>query len=101
MSSLHDKKADIPIEYVSEDRRVGAYADVTRISVSPYTISLEFAQVIPPHGSLHQSARVIDRIVMSPGHARAFYDLLGENLKLYEEKFGEAKSFEPTAKKTE
>jgi len=95
MSSHQDKRVDINLEYDSEEQKVGMYTDVTRISVSPYTFSFEFAQGILPQGNAQEpSAKMIVRIVMSPGHAKALYNLLGENLKIFESTFGEAKSFE-------
>ena len=66
---------------------------MTRIGVSPYTFSFEFAQATPYKDDTQKpTAKIIFRIVMSPGHAKAFYDIFGQNLKIYETNFGEIKN---------
>jgi hypothetical protein len=95
MSQHVDKKIDVNIAYSDEDQRIGEYADVSRISVSPYTFSFEFAQLAPPKlNVVKPEAKMIFRLVMSPEHAKAFHDLLGQNIKIYEDTFGEVKTFE-------
>ncbi|MEO0260693.1 MAG: DUF3467 domain-containing protein, partial [candidate division WOR-3 bacterium] len=38
-------------------------------------------------------------IIMTPQHAKMLYNALGENIKKFEEKFGEIKIFEQVEKK--
>lgn len=89
---------EIKFEYTDEESKTGKYSDVVRIAFSPYTISLELAQLIPPDNSNMSKAKVVDRIVMSPGHAKAFYEVLGQNLKNYESHFGEITAYEDVEK---
>jgi hypothetical protein len=84
MSSHPDKK-EISIEYASEEEKIGLYADVTRMGISSNTFSFEFAQSIPPEASGQKSsAKMIVRVVMSPEHAKGFFNIFKENLDLYE-----------------
>lgn len=88
------QEKEITFEYPDEESRVGKYSDVVRIAFSSYTVSFELAQLIPPDNSNNNKARIVDRIIMSPGHAKAFYEVLGENLKKYESHFGEITTYE-------
>lgn len=85
MSSHLDKKNDVNIEYDSEEQKIGMYADVTRIGMSPNTFSFEFAQALPPQANQQKPiAKMMVRIVMSPEHAKLFFNLFKENLQLFE-----------------
>ena len=95
MTQHYDKKVEVNIIYQDEDQKIAGYADVSRIGVSPYTISFEFAQLVPHKENMGKpEAKIVYRLVMSPGHAKAFHDLLGQNLNAYETNFGDLKTFE-------
>lgn len=61
------------------------YANTVMISHTQSELFLDFIQVIP---SDHR-ARVQERIVMSPTHAKLFMRALEQNIKLFESKHGE------------
>ena len=62
-----------------------AYANLVRISHSPAELVMDFAHLLPGN----TSAKVNNRLVMSPVGAKLFYLALGENLARYEASFGE------------
>jgi hypothetical protein len=73
---------------------IGAYSDMVRISYNPYTFNFEFAQQIPPKTPDKLSgSKCIGTIVMSPSHAKVFYEYLGEIIGQYEKNLGPINSF--------
>ena len=76
-----------------EDEAVkGKYSDVVRITHTPYTFIIEFAQLIPPaEEGEAPTVSVHTRIVMSPQHAKAMLLALQDNVKKWETSFGEIK----------
>jgi hypothetical protein len=70
-----------------EPESEGIYANLAIISHSPSEIILDFSRVMP--GT--QKARVLSRIIMTPQHARMFERALADNLRKFEQQFGEIK----------
>ena len=70
-----------------EPESEGIYANLAIISHSPSEMILDFARVMPGV----QKARVLARIIMTPQHARMMARALSENLKKFENQFGEIK----------
>ena len=70
-----------------EPESEGIYANLAIISHSPSEIILDFARVMP--GA--QKARVLSRIIMTPQHARMMHRALTDNLKKFEDQYGEIK----------
>ena len=73
---------------LSEDIAEGIYSNVVMIAHSPSEIIFDFARIMP--GS--QKGRVHARIIMTPPHAKMFFMALQDNLKKFEEQFGEIKT---------
>ena len=65
----------------------GIYSNLVMIGHSPSEIIFDFARFLP--GT--QKARVFSRIIMTPQNAKSLLKTLEDNLKKYEEKFGEIK----------
>ncbi len=65
----------------------GIYANLVMVGHSPSEIIFDFARLLP--GT--PKARVHARIVMTPQNAKSLAKALEDNLKKYEEKFGEIK----------
>ena len=65
----------------------GIYSNLAMIAHSPSEFILDFARVMP---GLPQ-AKVMARIIMTPTHAKILKKALEDNLKKYEERFGEIK----------
>jgi len=78
------------------------YVNGVAITVSPWDFCLMFSRAIPtepladdPEAQLGQGRRevplqgeVVQRIVMSPEHAKAMATQLAENVAMYEDEFG-------------
>ncbi len=65
----------------------GIYSNLVMIGHSPSEIIFDFARFLP--GT--PKARVFARIIMTPQNAKSVLKTLEDNLKKYEEKFGEIK----------
>jgi len=72
---------------IGEKEAEGVYANLAMIVHSPTEIIFDFARVMPRS----PKARVQARIIMTPMHAKALHNALTENLKRFEEQFGEIK----------
>lgn len=80
---------------IGDKESEGIYSNMVMIIHSPSEFILDFARVMPGVNK----AKVFARIVMTPQHAKMLYNALGDNLKKFEEKFGEIKVFEQPEKK--
>ncbi|MFA6493321.1 MAG: DUF3467 domain-containing protein [Patescibacteria group bacterium] len=79
---MNDQQIQINID---PDKVDAKYCDQAMISHNPFGFSIDFAQQIPQMKML----KILSRIAMSPEHIKAFSEVLVENVKKYEEKFGE------------
>jgi len=70
---------------IDQDKIDAKYCDQAMISHNPFGFTLDFAQQIPQMRMI----KILSRVAMSPEHAKAFLEALTENVKKYEEKFGE------------
>lgn len=86
---MNQKKPSINVE-LGEKESEGIYSNLALISHSPSEFVLDFARVLP--GS--PKAKIYARIVMTPQHVKLLLKALEENIKRFEEKFGEIKVFE-------
>jgi len=82
---------------IGEKESEGIYSNFVLIAHSPSEFILDFARMLPGL----PKAKVFARIVMTPQHAKLLRNALDENLKKYEERFGEIKAFPPGPAKTE
>lgn len=76
-----------------------SYSNFVLITHSPSEIILDFARALPNV----PKAKVYARIIMTPMNAKLLLNALADNLKKYEEKFGEIKTpdrgFEPPSER--
>jgi hypothetical protein len=72
---------------LGEKEAEGVYANLAMITHSPTEIIIDFARVMPRS----PKARVQSRIIMTPMHAKLLYQALEQNLKKFEDQFGEIK----------
>jgi hypothetical protein len=72
---------------LGEEAAEGTYANLVMIAHSPSEIILDFIRVMPgmPKG------KVFSRIIMTPPHAKMLLDALQENIKKFENQFGQIK----------
>lgn len=70
-----------------------AYSNSAQIVVSFFDFSFEFNQTVPVESQAGElpgvSTSLVQRIVMSPQHAKAFLNALQQNVDHYEQQFGE------------
>jgi hypothetical protein len=77
-------------EYTRAENFSSVYANSARLNISLWDFKFNFGEVedIGPSG-MKVSEKV--RVVMSPQHAKVFLQVFEQNLKRYEDKFGEIK----------
>lgn len=72
---------------LNEKEAEGIYSNLALITHSPSEIIIDFARIMP--GT--QKGKVHSRIIMTPQHAKMLQKTLDENLKKFENQFGEIK----------
>ena len=75
-----------PQQIQISDNIAGAeYANFANISHNQEEFQMMFANVLPPSG------KVVGKIVTTPGHFKRIVVAMNDNLKKYEEQYGEIK----------
>jgi len=72
---------------IEEKIAEGTYANMAMIAHSPSEIVLDFVRMMPGL----RKAKVQTRVIMTPQNAKAFLRALTDNIKKFEENFGEIK----------
>lgn len=72
---------------LGEKEAEGIYANLGLITHSPTEIVIDFARVMPRT----PKARILSRIIMTPMHAKLLHRALSDNLKKFEDQYGEIK----------
>jgi len=72
---------------IDEEKGKGEYSNLVLITHSPSEIILDFARMMPGL----PKAKVVSRVIMTPQHAKLFLKALEDNIRKYEERFGEIK----------
>lgn len=75
---------------LSNELSQGNYANLVIISHSPTEFILDFAAMLPGM----KKAKVVDRVILAPEHAKRLLRSLGDNVARYEGTFGTIKSAE-------
>ncbi len=76
-----------------EPEAEGVYANIALITHSPSEFIIDFARLLPGL----QKSRVQTRVIMAPRNLKHFLKALEENIKRYEDRFGEIPEGDPTA----
>lgn len=87
-NAMNPKEKDLKIEVkVDENIAMGIYSNFSNVSHSPEEFVLDyiFVHPAPPPGF----GKLMSRIVMTPGHAKRFLLALSQNIREYEDRFGE------------
>lgn len=90
MDEKTKKQHQIQIE-LDEQTGQGEYANLTIASHSQAEFILDFIRVAPGL----KKAKVKSRIIMAPTHLKTLLNILQDNVKKYESKFGEIKTQGP------
>jgi len=72
----------------------GVYSNFAFITHSPAEFIVDFARILPGM----KKAKVHSRIIMTPQHAKMLLKTLENNVKKFEERFGEIKNVTETGK---
>lgn len=89
MEEQNNKNNQIDIE-LSEEVADGVYSNLAIISHSSSEFIVDFVRMMPGV----PKAKVKQRIILSPQHAKRLMFALGENVRKYEENFGEIEAHE-------
>jgi hypothetical protein len=88
-----DKMTDQPQQQINielgEKEAEGVYANLAMITHSPTEMIIDFARVMPRS----PKSRVLARIIMTPMHTKLLHKALSDNIKRYEDQFGEIKIY--------
>jgi len=92
-NSMEDEKKDVPQgkrqEIKIADNIPGAeYANAMQINHNKDEFQMMFLNILGPSG------RVTGKIITSPGHFKRMIAAMSDNIKKYEERFGEVKEAE-------
>ncbi len=85
---MNPKDKDMKIEVkVDENVAMGIFANFSNISHSPdeFVFDFIFVHPAPPPGF----GKLMSRIILTPAHVKRFMLALGQNMREYEERFGE------------
>jgi hypothetical protein len=86
MSDAPQRNQQISIE-LGEQESEGIYSNLVMITHSNAEFILDFARMVPGK----PKAKVYARIIKTPQHAKSLMLALQDNIKRYEEQFGEIK----------
>lgn len=81
------EKREVKVK-ITDDVLMGRYANFMKVTHTPAEFVLEFANIIPPMGA------VVAKVFISPGHLKRIITALNDNVRKYEDKFGEIKAVE-------
>lgn len=79
------EKKQIKIKIRDEDLK-GAYSNLMQIYHTKEEFCFDFFNVFPPQGIL------VSRVLMNPAHLKRMIRALQENMKKYEDKFGQVEA---------
>lgn len=85
---MQQKDKDLKIEVkVDENIAMGIYANFSNVSHSPeeFVFDFVFVHPAPPPGY----GKLMSRMILAPGHAKRFLLALSQNIREFEERFGE------------
>jgi hypothetical protein len=85
---MHQKDKDVKIEVkVDENVAMGIFSNFSNVSHSPdeFLFDYIFVHPAPPPGF----GKLMSRVILTPGHAKRFLLALSQNIREYEERFGE------------
>ena len=88
MDDAQKKTKQVQVK-ANEEMSQGRYSNTMFIAHGPEEFIIDWLLNSPT------GAHLVSRIIVTPGHVKRIINALQENLKKYEEKFGEIKLMEP------
>ena len=92
---MNQPKQQIQVK-LEENIAEGVYANLAAIAHSPSEIVIDFIRIMPGL----QKAKVQSRIIMTPQNAKSLSLALADNIKKFEDKYGEIKISKQEGDKT-
>lgn len=83
MPKKPDEKRLPPI--IDEETEDGTYSNVAQVVFSPAEFVVDFGRMVPGRAQV----KTLSRIILTPAHAKQLAAALTENVRRYEEQFGE------------
>ena len=83
MPKKPDEKRLPPI--IDEEVEDGTYSNVAQVVFSPAEFVVDFGRMVPGR----KQVKTLSRIILTPAHAKQLAAALNENVRRYEEQFGE------------
>lgn len=77
---------------ISDNFPGGEYANALQVLNNKDEFVMNFMNIIGPNG------RVVTKVIVTPGHMKRMINAMKDNLKKYEDKFGEIKESESPEK---
>ncbi len=84
MNQKNDPQAKSLQVNIDPEKLEAKYSDAVFINHNPFGFTFDFAQHIPQMNMM----KIINRLSVSPQHAKAIFNALGTQIKQYENKFG-------------
>lgn len=84
MTTENSNRKPMNIKITDEELK-GRYANLVRITHTREEFILDYINMVPPQGA------VTARVITSPGHVKRLIRALSDNLRLYEQKFGQVR----------
>ncbi|MBD3223538.1 MAG: DUF3467 domain-containing protein [Caldithrix sp.] len=86
---MHNQPSNQKINIeLSDEQAEGTYSNLVLITHSSAEFVLDFTRIVPGR----PKAKVYSRIIMAPPHAKSLLKALQDNVKKYEEIYGEIKT---------
>ncbi len=80
MSNKNQKKQ---LKFGADDKKLaGNYSNMMQLRANKNEFVMDFFLALPPKGEL------VSRVITNPSHAKRIAQVLNENIKMYEKKFG-------------
>lgn len=86
-----DLKIEIKVDEADAPGKFSNFANITH-SPEEFIVDFLFVNPTPPPGF----GKLVSRLILTPGHAKRVLLALTDNIKKYEERFGEIKVTSPT-----
>ena len=93
---MNQQRQSINVE-LGEKEAEGIYSNLALISHSPAEFVIDFTRMLPGV----PKTKVYARIIMTPQHAKSLFTALQDNIKKFEDQYGEIKTFQEQPKMKE
>ncbi len=90
MSEGQNKNPQTP-DFTKSDEYVSLYVNHSQLNISQWDVQMNFSILQTGRILVEGQVKHLATVIMSPMHAKAFYNALAETLKIYEKEYGDIK----------